>query len=824
MDERYRYLTQLLGPKSENEDLLLNLTKRVITDYAHWRRNYFPDDPIAFGPKIKRKFEEETERLMHELDIALSEMRRSFPFHSPRYIAHQQSETTLPSLLGLFLGTLYNTNIVTPESGSVTVDWEVDACNALLRMLGFRPSPNPHSVDTPEAFKQYEEQLRHEFGWCHLTSGGTLANIEALWVARIVTYFPLAVKDACIRHDIALDIKLADGTESDIRKVDAMDLLGLKPNESIYLLGRFTSAVQSSDVAASSDHNGNVSSLAWQLINESPFAPARGIQDAAKQHTPVIFTSGAAHYSIQKAAELLGIGSDAVVRVDMDEHFRLSIPDLRNKITDAIRNRRAIIAVVGMIGTTEEGSVEPIHDILALRKTFETEMRQSFWLHVDGAWGGFIRSLFVDASVSGTRRVPFSLFSRRIFDLNRELQMPDPSPESPDALGAWLEALWKRYATSPEEDIPAVLLESLENGIADDDYQKVLHQLVHQTKLGRFSFKDVDDPRGLFAITRLDHVAEVKEFVRDNVSVGLHPTSEEIDIQWPSDDVGLAMLATAAANSITIDPHKMGYTPYPCGAIAFRNDRIRHFVRQEAPYITSTSANTQLHMPIRHVEQSDDPMPKYRTSTAAAAPFTIEGSRPGSAACSLWLASRAMPFDREHHGEMVRASLLAARSLYEWLNRWDGLHERAKVDKLYELLPYCPGGPDTNIVIFAVKQKNNSNICDFNRLNDKVYKSFSILSEDGDRRHSYSQPFFLSRTKIHAPLYSAATTAEFRKRAGLGTDPAEYEQHGLSVLRATVANPYIWPALKSGQTDFIQDFLRVLDEAVIGVVRRPGDY
>ena len=81
------------------------------------------------------------------------------------------SDQTIPSILGYFAGMLYNPNNVTPEAAPVTVQWELEVGADILRMLGFQPPPKhvgPGGVKT-------------EFGWAHVTSGGTVANLEALW-------------------------------------------------------------------------------------------------------------------------------------------------------------------------------------------------------------------------------------------------------------------------------------------------------------------------------------------------------------------------------------------------------------------------------------------------------------------------------------------------------------------------------------------------------------------------------------------------------------------------------------------------------------------
>ena len=39
------------------------------------------------------------------------------------------------------------------------------------------------------------------------------------------------------------------------------------------------------------------------------------------------------------------------------------------------------------------------------------------------------------------------------------------------------------------------------------------------------------------------------------------------------------------ADSITIDPHKSGYVPYPAGALCYRDERMRFLVTWTSPYI-----------------------------------------------------------------------------------------------------------------------------------------------------------------------------------------------------------------------------------------------
>ena len=95
-------------------------------------------------------------------------------------------------MLGYFAGLLYNPNNVSPEAAPVTVKWEFEVGADILKMVGYNAPPKSG------------ETTREEFGWAHVTGGGTVANLEALWIARNVRYFPLSVREVCRRHKIPL--------------------------------------------------------------------------------------------------------------------------------------------------------------------------------------------------------------------------------------------------------------------------------------------------------------------------------------------------------------------------------------------------------------------------------------------------------------------------------------------------------------------------------------------------------------------------------------------------------------------------------------------
>ena len=294
----------------------------------------------------------------------------------------------MTSILGFIAGLLYNPNNVTPESGAVTVDWEIEICSEALQMLGFQPPPSPPTVSSE--IQNYHRRLQQQFGWAHLSSGGTAANIEALWVARSVRYSVLGFLAAAKKLHLNVSVRTPSGTQKNLRSMAPRAALGLKTNEIVYLHGRLVEALAQREGMTPSD----AQKLLEQEISNSGKGLGQGYGFFFKEYPPVILVSGAAHYSFKKAADVLGIGRENVELLDMDRHFRLDPRALTDALNRLDRQGRVPVAVVGIVGSTEEGAIDPIHHIVDIRSRREQEKDCSFWLHVDAAWGGFLRSLF----------------------------------------------------------------------------------------------------------------------------------------------------------------------------------------------------------------------------------------------------------------------------------------------------------------------------------------------------------------------------------------------------------------------------------------------
>lgn len=90
-----------LGPYAENDVLLERLTVEFLRDHVYWRRNFHPEDPPAIPTHAAQRpeFQAFEARLRRELHTLSAALKRSVPFHSPRYLGHMVSDLALPGLV-----------------------------------------------------------------------------------------------------------------------------------------------------------------------------------------------------------------------------------------------------------------------------------------------------------------------------------------------------------------------------------------------------------------------------------------------------------------------------------------------------------------------------------------------------------------------------------------------------------------------------------------------------------------------------------------------------------------------------------------------------
>ncbi|KID55014.1 glutamate decarboxylase [Pseudoalteromonas luteoviolacea] len=95
-----------------------------------------------------------------------------------------------------------------------------------------------------------------------------------------------------------------------------------------------------------------------------------------------VLVSERGHYSLGKAADVLGIGRDNFIAVRTNQDNKVDMHAMRETALELEAKGIKVMAIVGVAGTTETGSIDPLNDMADLCK----ELGCHF--HVDAAWGG----------------------------------------------------------------------------------------------------------------------------------------------------------------------------------------------------------------------------------------------------------------------------------------------------------------------------------------------------------------------------------------------------------------------------------------------------
>jgi glutamate/tyrosine decarboxylase-like PLP-dependent enzyme len=346
----------------------------------------------------------------------------------------------------------------------------------------------------------------------------------------------------------------------------------------------------------------------------------------------------------------------------VDENFRMRPDVLLGAIRTAEAAGHHVLAVVAVVGSTEEGSIDPVDRIIELRAARERSGESSFWLHADGAYGGYLRTVTIPT----------------------------------------------------------------------------------RTGLGP-------------AQTRVKLAGIVRE----------------IPLQLPEHGECSALEQLNHCDSVTIDPHKLGYVPYPAGAICFKSNIIKPLMRQTAAYIGDAPG---------------DPEAERRSESIGL--YVLEGSKPGASAAAVWLSHSLIPLDSTGHGRLMRNNIRNACELHALLENYPAL----VADQTLDVHAVCLCPPGSNIVCYAFRpSRPQVTLEQINRLNREIFERFSL----SENERMYEQSFFVSRTALSISQYTSATVGGFLAR--LGVSPAEYSERGVFLLRSVLMNPWYSSAKERGR-------------------------
>jgi len=107
----------------------------------------------------------------------------------------------------------------------------------------------------------------------------------------------------------------------------------------------------------------------------------KGLQPTSQRLT--LYASQETHSSIQKAVELLGLGSEALRLLPVNDYFQIDLETLKATITKDREDGCTPFCIVGAAGTTNTGSIDDLNALADLCQ------QEKLWFHVDGAFGAW---------------------------------------------------------------------------------------------------------------------------------------------------------------------------------------------------------------------------------------------------------------------------------------------------------------------------------------------------------------------------------------------------------------------------------------------------
>jgi len=363
-----------LGPKAENHKYLGEFFEYVVELHKRTRTTAFPNDPQFVSAEMQATddFKGEIEKLdgtLKWLSQVLS--HNSVPFWSPRYNAHMNMDVSMPGVLGYLTTMLFNPNNTAVEAGPLTTLIEKVVGLDLCAMLGYNTFE-----DGPEPM-----------AWGHVTCGGTIANLESMWAARNLKFYPLSLYNATAPGApfafvaSRFKVKTCTGVEKLFRECSTWELLNLTPDVILDLPDRLQKEFRISSDAFQKTMGDYVIQTVGKDVLERQF----GMKPAK------YFVATTKHYSWPKGAAITGIGSGNLIEVPVDNAARMKVDALDGFLKQCLRDQTPVYAVVAIMGSTEHGAVDPLSAVCGLRLKYQ-RLGLSFAVHADGAWGGYFAS------------------------------------------------------------------------------------------------------------------------------------------------------------------------------------------------------------------------------------------------------------------------------------------------------------------------------------------------------------------------------------------------------------------------------------------------
>lgn len=279
------------------------------------------------------------------------------------------------------------------------------------------------------------------------------------------------------------------------------------------------------------------------------------IKDGGVRRAPgdlVIYASEQCHYSIDKSADILGLGREGLRKIPTDERFHISLDALKETIARDRDEGRLPCCIVGVAGTTSTGVIDPLESLAEIAR------ENRCWYHVDAAYGGplafspqhkeMLRGIELADSITFDPHkwmfVPFACGATLVRGGGRVLRDAfDMTPEylSEDRGGADVEFDFFRYGQMGTRRFNSLKLWMAIKFMGREGYAKTVERHIELTK---YLAQQIDGLKGLRRVGEVETAVCCFRFLPDDLELGAESDRLQQRLQQIIERSGEAWLTT----------------------------------------------------------------------------------------------------------------------------------------------------------------------------------------------------------------------------------------------------------------------------------------
>lgn len=175
---------------------------------------------------------------------------------------------------------------------------------------------------------------------------------------------------------------LAGITNTSMYTYEVAPIATILEHKMIHYLTKTIWGKEASGVMTSGGTASNLQALMCARNSHFPEVKENGLVGLKKQ--PVIITANNCHYSIKRSANILGLGHNSLIEIEVNQKGQIEPLKLAQLISELREKNLEPFCVVSTSGSTIEGSYDDIKSI------GEICNKEKIWFHVDGAYGGSV--------------------------------------------------------------------------------------------------------------------------------------------------------------------------------------------------------------------------------------------------------------------------------------------------------------------------------------------------------------------------------------------------------------------------------------------------